>query len=417
MNTSDTTAYTNTLTYSSGDVTVTSSGGPTLQFYSSGTNSRFRYYASSQKAIQLYKLAYVDDSAASISLNQTSLSLNINESATLTASTTGTEVGTISWATSDSSVASLSAATGESVTVTAGSAAGSATITATCTIDTEVVSATCTVAVVDQSAVYSLLNTTSDLIAGQKVIFAYNSSITAGALSGSYLSPISDSTFSSDKSYISSVGSALVFTVSGSTDAWIFTCSDGVLGTTAAKSVNLSGSGTTTWTVSISSGTATVTSTTSSYGILEYNTGSPRFTTYASGQSAIQIYALTPSVTDRVQSWINDYLHLEDYTSNDGYCADSDHNYYAIAKAALLDLGSDVISEFQSNTDFEDAQLRYEAWARANNDATPYTLSASSTSLVEAATSEIYICVIVILTITSLSIALLVIKKRKTHNI
>ena len=50
---STSTEYTNTLAYSSDHVVITSSGGPTLQM-NGGT--RFRYYASSQQELQLYKL-------------------------------------------------------------------------------------------------------------------------------------------------------------------------------------------------------------------------------------------------------------------------------------------------------------------------------------------------------------------------
>ena len=50
------TAYVNTLAITDGKAIVTSSGGPKLQYYLSGDNSRFRYYSSNQKAIQLYRL-------------------------------------------------------------------------------------------------------------------------------------------------------------------------------------------------------------------------------------------------------------------------------------------------------------------------------------------------------------------------
>lgn len=53
LDASTSTEYTNTLAYSSGHVVITSSGGPTLQM-NGGT--RFRYYASSQQELQLYKL-------------------------------------------------------------------------------------------------------------------------------------------------------------------------------------------------------------------------------------------------------------------------------------------------------------------------------------------------------------------------
>jgi len=47
--------YANTITFNGGNAVITSDGGPKLQFYNSGNNSRFRYYASSQTAVQLYK--------------------------------------------------------------------------------------------------------------------------------------------------------------------------------------------------------------------------------------------------------------------------------------------------------------------------------------------------------------------------
>ena len=44
------------VTISNGNAIITSSGGPNLQFYDATGSSRFRYFASAQKAIQLYKL-------------------------------------------------------------------------------------------------------------------------------------------------------------------------------------------------------------------------------------------------------------------------------------------------------------------------------------------------------------------------
>ena len=57
MDESSTTVRTHSsVTISDGNAIITSSGGPNLQFYDSGSNSRFRYYSTTQKAIQLYKL-------------------------------------------------------------------------------------------------------------------------------------------------------------------------------------------------------------------------------------------------------------------------------------------------------------------------------------------------------------------------
>ena len=55
FNSDKTTAYVNKISYSNDTVIITSSGGPVLQYYDSGTNSRFRYYASKQQALSLYE--------------------------------------------------------------------------------------------------------------------------------------------------------------------------------------------------------------------------------------------------------------------------------------------------------------------------------------------------------------------------
>ncbi len=57
LNTSDTEIYTNTISISSGDAVITGTGGPSLQFNSASDQMRFRYYKSTQQAIQLYKKA------------------------------------------------------------------------------------------------------------------------------------------------------------------------------------------------------------------------------------------------------------------------------------------------------------------------------------------------------------------------
>lgn len=50
------TAHKHTISYNGSNVVITSSGGPALQAYQSGSTYRFRYYKTTQKAIALYKL-------------------------------------------------------------------------------------------------------------------------------------------------------------------------------------------------------------------------------------------------------------------------------------------------------------------------------------------------------------------------
>ena len=56
LTTSKTTVYSNNISISNGTITIESSGGPKLQYFSQSGSQRFRYYASSQQAIQLYRL-------------------------------------------------------------------------------------------------------------------------------------------------------------------------------------------------------------------------------------------------------------------------------------------------------------------------------------------------------------------------
>lgn len=49
-------SYNHTIEYSSGSISIKSSGGPKLQFYSATGSSRFRYYKTTQNSITLYKL-------------------------------------------------------------------------------------------------------------------------------------------------------------------------------------------------------------------------------------------------------------------------------------------------------------------------------------------------------------------------
>ena len=139
---------------------------------------------------------------------------------------------------------------------------------------------------------YSLVTDASQLTVGDSLIFAYKTgSVTAGALSSTYLTSISDATFSTDLNTITSPGTSTLLTLGGTSVAWTFTNGSGsLLYCSAAKNINFT-SGTSTWTISIASGgDATVTSTNTDYGTIQYNTGAPRFTTYTSGQAAIQIY-------------------------------------------------------------------------------------------------------------------------------
>jgi len=67
LNQSTSTSYNHTITFSNNNAQITSSGGPKLQFLNSSGSYTFKYYKSSQKLVQLYKLDASCDNKVTIS--------------------------------------------------------------------------------------------------------------------------------------------------------------------------------------------------------------------------------------------------------------------------------------------------------------------------------------------------------------
>ena len=197
----------------------------------------------------------------------------------------------VTWTTSSSSIVSVN----QSGVVYA-KAAGTATITAIAN-DGSDVSAQCTITVnAALTNTWDLITDDADLQIGDVIVLGYASEkATAGEMktgSNAHYLASNTSTFSSNKTAITSLASGTVeFTLGKSNDYWTLENSVGeLLGATAAKNLAWN-SGVTTWNISIASnGDATITNSNSSYGVLYYNSTSPRFTTYTSKQSLPQIY-------------------------------------------------------------------------------------------------------------------------------
>ena len=238
-----------------------------------------------------------DQLVTSISINPNSLSLEPGASSQLSAVVSPDNAANKSytWSSSNTSVATVTSA-GLVTAVTN----GSANIYATAN-DGSNVKGTCAITVSESSSgsgttdfdTWTLVSSINELSAGDVIVIADNTSeVVAGQLTtgsrSSYLNSES-ATFSGDE--ITELPSdAMKFTVGQSGSNYTFTNEDNeLLGCSAEKKMTL-GSGTTTWTLSISSGDVTMTSTTSNNGLLRYNSGSPRFTTYKSGQNAVQFY-------------------------------------------------------------------------------------------------------------------------------
>ena len=90
---------------------------------------------------------------------------------------------------------------------------------------------------------------------------------------------------------------------------------------------------------------------------------------YTNANNAISIYV---DVTNNITVFGETYMHMSDYSSNLGYCNDDSHHYYVTAKAALIAMGSDYIDELQTNNAHAAILARYNAWATACGDTTPF---------------------------------------------
>ena len=85
----------------------------------------------------------------------------------------------------------------------------------------------------------------------------------------------------------------------------------------------------------------------------------------------------TTFVTDggiiSANTFVNDYMHMEDYNTSLGWCNDSEHHYYETAKNAYNSLSDEGRFAFQNDETFADAKLRLDAWALANGDIFDFT--------------------------------------------
>lgn len=151
------------------------------------------------------------------------------------------------------------------------------------------------------STQYQLITSTDDLIAGKKYIIVstgsytasgttYNFTKAAGALSGDLLSDVDVTIDENDIIDLASTSGVTEFKLGGSTNAWTFAFSDGLLLTSAtSKKMSASEDGTPA-TISFSGDEAIINM--GSVGNLQYNpnSGNGRFTTYTSDQKPVMLF-------------------------------------------------------------------------------------------------------------------------------
>ena len=131
------------------------------------------------------------------------------------------------------------------------------------------------------------VTSTDQLVAGSEYIFVspdYNVAAGPKSGSGSYLTSV-EATIEGNEA---TSEEALVFTLGGTTGAYSFQCEDGYLYSSSAKSVTLNSSEKAMWTITVNNDGAVISG--SSVGTFQYNSTSPRFTTYTSGQKPAYLY-------------------------------------------------------------------------------------------------------------------------------
>lgn len=166
--------------------------------------------------------------------------------------------------------------------------------------------------------VYVKVENTSQLEVGKTYILVYengNSSACMGSISSGYGSAIQNMALS-NKTIDIEGKSVLELTLDGSTNAWTFHTGSGYLASTADKNISVQQtvSESTKWTVSAN---FTLVLTQNSERKIQYNSSSPRFTTYRTSQKAAYLYVKQSTVTTPTLTVSETDLTLPDIPANE----------------------------------------------------------------------------------------------------
>ena len=227
-----------------------------------------------------------DIPATAIEVAPTSLDLVIGEKSTLTATLTpANATDVVEWTTSAEGVATVE--NGEVTAVGEGTAIITATVGE--------FSATCEVTV-EAPLSYAVATDATALAVGDVIVLGCKAqNAVAGAMGQNAYFAKLDAVINEDGNL--KCGDAIEITLGGYPGAWMLQTEEGFVGCTGAKSLSTtSDKRDSIWTIAISNKTATITNHTAEYGTIKYNSQNPRFTTYASGQKAIEIY-VKPTTT------------------------------------------------------------------------------------------------------------------------
>lgn len=147
--------------------------------------------------------------------------------------------------------------------------------------------------------VYELVTDASDLSAGDEIIIAVKEKTvalgTGYAKDNEAFSKV-DIAFNSDGAIDNVPRGVAVLTLGGEAGAWTFENDGNFINATAKNKIKWDASAGS-WNISITESKAKITYSNDSYGWIQYNSSSPRFTTYTSSQILPEIYKLQDSRT------------------------------------------------------------------------------------------------------------------------
>ncbi len=277
-----------------------------------------------------------DPTSPKISIDQPGSEFTVGGSGTFTATKTNADDKTISWSSSDSAVISINSSTGEWQTKKVGSAKITAKLSGTAKKSVVNVSVTGTVSIAEAKMLIDALPS------GATSEYAVTVFGTVTAVQG-------DGTKNSDK--------ANQITISDGVNNLLF---------------HFGYQNVENW-----STCAVINNVISAKGnLMLYNSAIYE----ATGVSNLQLRSADNTAID---NFIAIYMHMSDYdpgqdnSQGNNSCL-GENGYYMTAKAALTALTAAQIALFQSDDGYNAAQARYEAWAAAYGDSTPYSTEVTS---------------------------------------
>ena len=178
------------------------------------------------------------------------------------------------------------------------------------------------------------------------------------------------------------------------------------------------------WTVVADGDNFTITNVAYYTRSIKYNSGNPRFATYASGQKPVTLKSV--SYDNVANDFMINFMHTEidiNDNSDTGACR-GESGYYALAKAAFNVMPAIAREHFLNSPIYTNYKARLEAWAAANGDeidseSNLLVANASAINYYDSLTSnnnDVMVIVIVIAAVSAIALSTLLIIKKKKHN-